>query len=140
MLETALAPVARVVLDAIGIAVVIVSQDGHLVHANLAARRALGDLMAKRTVDLDLLEVAAGTASADVTIVRLRSNGAADVVHAGSAGADSTLAAREREAIVERLEATGWKLAETARQLGISRTTLWRRLRAYGLARGDRMI
>jgi len=44
-----------------------------------------------------------------------------------------TLAERERQAILDTLEITHGKLAETARRLGISRTTLWRRLRAYGL-------
>lgn len=44
-----------------------------------------------------------------------------------------TLAERERQAILDTLESTRGKLAETARRLGISRTTLWRRLRAYGL-------
>jgi transcriptional regulator of acetoin/glycerol metabolism len=48
-----------------------------------------------------------------------------------------TLAERERKAIVEVLEATGWRLTESARRLGISRTTLWRRLKAYGLDRGS---
>jgi len=49
-------------------------------------------------------------------------------------GVDSpTLADRERQAILDTLEVTHGKLAETARRLGISRTTLWRRLRAYGL-------
>jgi transcriptional regulator of acetoin/glycerol metabolism len=50
----------------------------------------------------------------------------------------TTLADREKEAIVKTLDAHGWKLAETARQLGISRTTLWRRLKAYGLHRDGR--
>ena len=50
----------------------------------------------------------------------------------------TTLAAREKEAIVKTLDAHGWKLAETARHLGISRTTLWRRLKAYGLHRDGR--
>jgi transcriptional regulator of acetoin/glycerol metabolism len=50
----------------------------------------------------------------------------------------TTLAAREKEAIVMKLDAQGWKLAETARSLGISRTTLWRRLKAYGLHRDGR--
>ena len=40
---------------------------------------------------------------------------------------------RERQAILDTLQVTHGKLAETARRLGISRTTLWRRLRAYGL-------
>jgi DNA-binding NtrC family response regulator len=49
-----------------------------------------------------------------------------------------TLADREREAILETLDATGWKLTESARRLGISRTTLWRRLRAYDIDRDKR--
>ena len=36
---------------------------------------------------------------------------------------------REREAIQETLARAGGKRGETARRLGISRTTLWRRLR-----------
>ena len=50
----------------------------------------------------------------------------------------TTLAQREKEAIVRTLDANHWKLAETARHLGISRTTLWRRLKAYGLHRDGR--
>src|SRR2546425_1202495 len=49
------------------------------------------------------------------------------------AGLRPPRAGRERQAILDTLEVTHGKLAETARRLGISRTTLWRRLRAYGL-------
>ena len=45
----------------------------------------------------------------------------------------STLAERERQAIADTLQDTSGKLAETARRLGISRTTLWRRLKSYGM-------
>jgi transcriptional regulator of acetoin/glycerol metabolism len=41
---------------------------------------------------------------------------------------------REREAIRETLARAGGKRGETARRLGISRTTLWRRLRENGTA------
>ena len=44
-----------------------------------------------------------------------------------------TLAERERQAIADTLQDTSGKLAETARRLGISRTTLWRRLKSYGM-------
>jgi len=45
-----------------------------------------------------------------------------------------TLADEEREAIRETLQQTRGRRADTARRLGISRTTLWRRLRAGLLA------
>ncbi len=44
-----------------------------------------------------------------------------------------TLLKRERQAITATLQDTSGKLAETARRLGISRTTLWRRLKSYGM-------
>ena len=47
------------------------------------------------------------------------------------ASPQSTLAEQERNAILQALEVTHGRLAETARRLGISRTTLWRRLKAY---------
>jgi transcriptional regulator of acetoin/glycerol metabolism len=50
----------------------------------------------------------------------------------------TTLADREKQAIVRTLDVHEWRLAETAKALGISRTTLWRRLRAYGLHRDGR--
>ncbi|BDG02367.1 sigma-54 interaction domain-containing protein [Anaeromyxobacter oryzae] len=39
----------------------------------------------------------------------------------------------EREAVVRALEAHAWNRIETARALGMSRSTLWRRMRALGL-------
>jgi transcriptional regulator with GAF, ATPase, and Fis domain len=42
-------------------------------------------------------------------------------------------AAGRREEVVAALESRRWRVAEAARQLGISRTTLWRRMRELGL-------
>jgi two-component system response regulator HydG len=39
----------------------------------------------------------------------------------------------DRPRLVEALEATGWNRAEAARRLGISRVTLWKRLKQLGL-------
>jgi two-component system response regulator AtoC len=40
----------------------------------------------------------------------------------------------ERERLLEAMENTGWHRGKAAEQLGISRTTLWRKLREAGLA------
>lgn len=45
----------------------------------------------------------------------------------------TTLADREKHAIVQALRANKLRLAETAKVLGISRTTLWRRLKSYDI-------
>jgi transcriptional regulator of acetoin/glycerol metabolism len=45
--------------------------------------------------------------------------------------------AGEREAIVAALAQTGGALARAADLLGMGRTTLWRKLRAYGIDTGD---
>ena len=39
----------------------------------------------------------------------------------------------EKEWILRTLEETGWRYAETARRLGISRTTLWRKVKSFGI-------
>jgi len=46
-----------------------------------------------------------------------------------------TLAAVERAQILQTLERTGWNHSRTAEALGIGRTTLWRKLKEYGLER-----
>ncbi len=44
------------------------------------------------------------------------------------------ISARERTLIAQALQETGGNRTQAAKRLGISRTTLWRKLRAYGLA------
>lgn len=41
---------------------------------------------------------------------------------------------RERQALLTALEASGWRKGAAAERLGISRSTLWRRLREFGLS------
>jgi transcriptional activator for dhaKLM operon len=43
----------------------------------------------------------------------------------------------EREAILRAGRAVGGHLGRTAQQLGISRSTLWRKMREHGLSRTD---
>jgi PAS domain S-box-containing protein len=46
-------------------------------------------------------------------------------------------AALDRERLVEALAASGWNRAEAARRLGISRVTLWKRLKQLGIGGPD---
>jgi PAS domain S-box-containing protein len=41
---------------------------------------------------------------------------------------------REREALVEALERAGWNRTRAAQSLGVSRVTLWKRMKRHGLA------
>ena len=116
-----------------GEGVIVFDADGRLVFANEPALRAIGnngDRKAKRAEVLlpRLLELGA-------TITPLWSSGSklGDLVLLGRAAPESTLAEQEREAILKALQRSGGRLAETARTLGVSRTTLWRRLRSYGV-------
>jgi transcriptional regulator of acetoin/glycerol metabolism len=47
-----------------------------------------------------------------------------------------TLAEVERQHVLRALEACGGNQVEAARALGIGRTTLWRKLRAFGIVAG----
>lgn len=48
---------------------------------------------------------------------------------------DDPLAAVERCVLLETLERCGWRMQEAADRLGISRVTLWRKLRDHGIER-----
>ena len=127
-------PMGKAVLDALTDGVVVLDPYGRLVYANQSARSAVEGVeeLARRPDDARKKFISLGGRSA-----RLRHGamelGEALVLPAGAANGASTLADRERQAILETLQATRGKLAEAARRLGISRTTLWRRLRAYGV-------
>ncbi|MEF3696639.1 sigma-54 interaction domain-containing protein [Desulfolutivibrio sp.] len=43
------------------------------------------------------------------------------------------LARSERDCLVEELAAHGWNMAQTAKTLGVNRSTLWRKMKRYGL-------
>jgi len=133
----AFAPLGQAVMESFGEGIVVFDGAGRMVYANERARRVmdgLGDPAFLRGGALRERLVALGGRA------RSLKHGAAELgeaVFLPDGTGSKTLAERERQAIVETLEATQGKLAETARRLGISRTTLWRRLRAYGLRPGD---
>lgn len=135
--SASLAPLGQAVMESFGDGVVVFDAYGRVVYANGLARRLAG-------LDGDL-----GTQQAEALRPRLlalcgrasplRAGGVSlgEVVFLPDADQPRTLADRERQAIVDTLQGTRGRLAETARRLGISRTTLWRRLKAYGLRAGN---
>jgi DNA-binding NtrC family response regulator len=121
-------------METFGEGIVIFDASGRLLYANQRARRVIEALEQNGTS-------ARGDGLRDKLIAfggraRMLKQGAAEIgeaVFLPDGDHARTLADRERQAILDTLESTHGKLAETARRLGISRTTLWRRLRAYGL-------
>ena len=129
-------PLARALLDGFSEGVIVFDAQGRVMYANQQAREALKafDLSADARDLLPQLS-ALGGRPRPLRIGQLELGEAMFIP--GVAG-PATLAEREKEAIVKMLDANSWKLADTARHLGISRTTLWRRLKAYGLHRDGR--
>jgi PAS domain-containing protein len=136
----ALSPLARSVLDVFNEPTLVFDVGGRLLYANHAARATLhgtADLSNGGSNAPQLLPQLAPLGPS-VRPVWVGENKVGEVVVlSGEAGSD-TLAERELRAILSTLDTTGWKFAAAARMLGISRTTLWRRLRRYGLRRNDR--
>lgn len=122
---TAFSPLARAVIDSVTEGVVIFDQQGRVLYANSNARR---------VIDGQNGDVRNRLQSLGARFSPLR-NGPQSLGEAAILPQTGplTLAERERQAITATLQDTSGKLAETARRLGISRTTLWRRLKSYGM-------
>lgn len=125
----AFSPLVRAVIDAVSEGIVVFDQQGRLLYANASARRAIDGQNGGGGSDVRHRLQVLGARFAALK------NGAQSLGEAAILPSNGplTLADRERMAITETLQDTSGKLAETARRLGISRTTLWRRLKSYGL-------
>jgi transcriptional regulator of acetoin/glycerol metabolism len=129
-------PLAKALLDGFSEGVVVFDSEGRVLYANQPARQALEGLdLPDTATDLQPRLAAMGGRLRPLRVGGMELGEA--MIIPGIEG-PTTLAAREKEAIVKTLDAHNWKLAETAKHLGISRTTLWRRLKAYGLHRDGR--
>jgi transcriptional regulator of acetoin/glycerol metabolism len=118
-------PLVRALFDSIGESIVVFDSQGRFLYANAPARRVVEGVNGDIRQRLQAM-------GARFTPLRSGSQSLGEAAILPVA-APLTLADRERQAIAETLQGTSGKLAETARRLGISRTTLWRRLKAYGL-------
>ena len=130
-------PLAKAVLDSFNEGVVF-HPDGRIAYANGHAQVVLRSLGNGTVEDADGLLPKLARLGGRVAPLRTGSLAVGEAVYLPAGRGPSSLADRERQAIVDTLEKTGWRLAESARLLGISRTTLWRRLKAYGLDRDRR--
>jgi transcriptional regulator with PAS, ATPase and Fis domain len=118
-------PLVRAVIDSLTEGVVVFDSQGRFLYANAPARR---------VVDGSNGDVRNVLQSLGARFTPLK-NGTQTLGEAAilPVAGSLTLAERERQAITDTLQDTSGKLAETARRLGISRTTLWRRLKSYGM-------
>ena len=118
----------RAVLESLDQGIALFDVGGRLVYANPVVRRLLA------AANGDGQDLRRELLARQGRVVPLRDGDTAlgEAVLLTGDGAAATLAEQERQAILEALAASGGRLAVAARRLGISRTTLWRRLRAYG--------
>ena len=137
-LPSVFSPLAKALLDSFNEGVIVFDKDGRILYLNASGR----DSLAEAGLDPagqkdDLLPELAGMGGR-LAPIRVGSLELGEAIFLPRREGPTTLAEREKDAIVRSLEAHNWRLAETAKTLGISRTTLWRRLRAYGLHRDAR--
>jgi len=133
------APFEKAVMESIAEGIVVFDSFGRLLYANQGARRLVEGMDELAAVRPDVLRRRLSALGGRTKRLQVGGSQVGDAVFLPASeidvGGGGTLAERERRAIMEMLEATGGRLAEASRRLGISRTTLWRRLKAYGLHR-----
>jgi transcriptional regulator of acetoin/glycerol metabolism len=130
-------PLAKALLDGFSEGVIVFDAQGRVSYMNQPAREAVKDLVQPDDGAQSLLPRLAAMGGR-LRPLRVGNLELGEAMFIPGLDGPSTLAERERDAIVRTLDSHSWKLAETARHLGISRTTLWRRLKAYGLHRDGR--
>jgi transcriptional regulator of acetoin/glycerol metabolism len=131
-------PLAKALLDSFNEGVIVFDKDGRILYLNASGRDSLSEAGLDPAGEKDdLLPELAGMGGR-LAPIRVGSLELGEAIFLPRREGPTTLAEREKDAIVRSLEAHNWRLAETAKTLGISRTTLWRRLRAYGLHRDGR--
>jgi transcriptional regulator of acetoin/glycerol metabolism len=132
-------PIGRAILESLGEGVAVFDRDGRLLYTNPAARKVFAT-MGNGEVRADHVRQRAAELGARVVPLRVDGNDVGDAAFITPRDGGATLADQERRTILDTLQSTQGKLAEAARRLGISRTTLWRRLKAYGVDRQQHRV
>lgn len=130
-------PLAKALLDAFSEGVLVFDAQGHVMYVNEPARLALDGTLDLTLTANDLMPRLAELGGR-LRPLRVANLDLGEAMFLPPMPGATTLAAQEKDAIVRALDDHDWRLAETAQALGISRTTLWRRLKAYGLHRDGR--
>ncbi len=127
----------QAVIEATGQGVVVFDGAGRVVYASPAAHAAIQALTISAAGAGGVLAQLLQQGGRRVPL-HVGSHALGEAVFLGAGAKEASLAERERRAILETLRETGGRLTAAARHLGISRTTLWRRLKQYGAGpRGD---
>lgn len=130
-------PLAKTLLDSFTEGVVVFDAQGKVMYLNQPAREALGTSIDLTQPASELMPTLAELGGR-LSTLRVGGLELGEAVFLPRHEGPTTLAEKEKDAIVRTLDAHEWRLAETAKHLGISRTTLWRRLRSYGLHQDGR--
>jgi len=137
-LPSVFSPLAKALLDSFQEGAVVFDAQGRIIYLNAACRAVLNEAGLDTLGEKDDLLPELAALGGRLSPLRVGGMDLGEAIFLPHREGPTTLAEREKDAIVRSLEAHSWRLAETAKTLGISRTTLWRRLRAYGLHRDGR--